>query len=327
MSGAGPAGSVAAARGRTGARAGVRHVGHLRRGGFGHHVVDDGADQQEAHRAGEDPGGALGAGPPRPSAPAGLAAAVAEPGLGPQGWPGIGRSFAVRGSRRRRYRTFPRPRRRRPDRRRRWVGRSFREEAYTRRMRVGRPRSGSERSAVASLPPARLPFTLVRRLGRRLSLTLHRGARSHGACQTPAVRQRRPAESGRIPDRPARRGKGRRAGPDPPLRSGFPPPPVHRHPGHQQERRGAAQPVREGAGRRDHVRRLVHRGVRADRRVGHAAQARPRHLPHPALRRRGRPGRPAAVRHLHPRRGAVRRLPPDHAQAPGRAGAEARASR
>ena len=48
------------------------------------------------------------------------------------------------------------------------------------------------------------------------------------------------------------------------------------------------------------------------------------HLPHPPLRRRGRPGGPAALRHLHPGRGAVRRLPPHHAQAPGGAGPEAR---
>ena len=36
------------------------------------------------------------------------------------------------------------------------------------------------------------------------------------------------------------------------------------------------QPVREGARRRDHVRRLLDRGVRADRGVGHAPQARSR---------------------------------------------------
>ena len=109
-----------------------------------------------------------------------------------------------------------------------------------------------------------------------------------------------------------------------PLRRGLHPAAVHRHPGHQQERRGAPQPVRQGARRRDHVRRLLDRGLRADRGVGHAAQARPAHLPDPAVRRRGRPGRPAAVRHLHPGRAAVRRLPPDHAQAPARAGQEAR---
>ena len=48
------------------------------------------------------------------------------------------------------------------------------------------------------------------------------------------------------------------------------------------------------------------------------------HLPDPAVRRRGRPGGPAPLRHLHAGRGAVRRLPPHDAQAPARAGPEAR---
>ena len=47
---------------------------------------------------------------------------------------------------------------------------------------------------------------------------------------------------------------------------------VHRHSRHQQERRDSVVAVREGAGRRHHVRRVVDRGVRAHRGVGHAAR-------------------------------------------------------
>ena len=52
-----------------------------------------------------------------------------------------------------------------------------------------------------------------------------------------------------------------------------PPPAVHRHPGRDQERRGPRPPVRRGPRRRRAVRRLVDRGVRAHRRVGHVPRS------------------------------------------------------
>ena len=75
-------------------------------------------------------------------------------------------------------------------------------------------------------------------------------------------------------------------------------------------------PVRRGAGRPDHVRRLVDRGLRPDRGVGHVPAARPVDLPGPAGdAEHRRADRPADLRHPQPGRQPVRGLPAPRAQA------------
>ena len=70
-----------------------------------------------------------------------------------------------------------------------------------------------------------------------------------------------------------------------------------------------------------HVRRVVDRGVRPDRRVGHVPQARPVDVPGLSLGRPdGRERRPHDLRHLHARRRALRRLPAHDPEEGDRAG-------
>ena len=74
----------------------------------------------------------------------------------------------------------------------------------------------------------------------------------------------------------------------------------------------------------DHVRRLVDRGVRPHRRVGHVPAARPEHLRGVPLGAPGwREGRPHDLRHLPARRRAVRGLSPLDAEARHRDGRRA----
>ena len=99
-------------------------------------------------------------------------------------------------------------------------------------------------------------------------------------------------------------------------RRAVPAPPVHGHPRDHQERRGPAVAVREGARRRDPVRRLFDRGLHADRGIGHGPRARPRHVPHLPVVAPEREGRPPRLRHHRAGRQAVRGLPAPDAEAP-----------
>ena len=85
---------------------------------------------------------------------------------------------------------------------------------------------------------------------------------------------------------------------------------VHRHPRDDQERRDPRPAVRGRARRQDHVRRLVDRGLRAHRGVGHVPAARPLDVPRlPVAGDDRREGRADDLRHLHARRPAVHRRP------------------
>src|SRR5437667_12727311 len=60
--------------------------------------------------------------------------------------------------------------------------------------------------------------------------------------------------------------------------SEVPPPAVHRYSGHHQERRDSRPAVRGSTRRKDHVRRLLDRGIRPDRGIGHAPEAGSQHV-------------------------------------------------
>ncbi len=276
-------------------RAGVGHVGGHGSGGVAHHREEDGGQQDHAEPAGHDPGGPLArrqAGCRRAGAADRWAGRTGgRTGPGATARPGSRRRCAPRGSRRRRCRSCPRRRCRRPGRR--------KGRRSSRQKRTPMPKPGKGRPGPYPTTTPGISFS-----GHRASFPRHLPGTEtsrHGARQAAVERRGRTPQPRQLPDRPQRGPEGGPARGLEALRRRFHAAAVHRHHGHQQERRGAAQPVRQGARRGDHVRRVLDRGVRADRGVGHAAQARSRHLPDPPVRRRGRPGGAAPVRHLHAR--------------------------